>query len=54
VVRKARSVKADVSPTLKAASKRVAKTVKAVEAEVAKAPRRVRAARKAAAEVVAG
>jgi hypothetical protein len=58
VVRKARAAKADVSPTLKAASKRVgksvAKTVKAVEAEVAKAPRRVRAARKAAAEVVAG
>jgi hypothetical protein len=58
VVRKAKAAKADVSPTLKSATRRagkaVTKTVKAVEAEVAKAPRRVRAARKAVADVVAG
>lgn len=62
VVRKAKAVKAPATPTVKATAKRltksatktVNKTVKAVEAEVAKAPRRVRAARKAAAEVVAG
>jgi hypothetical protein len=58
VVRKAKAAQADtasvVKATAKRASKGVAKTVKAVEAEVAKAPRRVRAARKAAAEVVAG
>jgi hypothetical protein len=62
VVRKAKAVKAPTAPTVKAQAQRVAKraskavstTVKAVEAEVAKTPRRVRAARKAAAEVVAG
>jgi hypothetical protein len=58
VLRKAKLAKADTTSTVKAATKRVtkamAKNVKAVEAEVATAPRRVRAVRKAAAEVVAG
>jgi hypothetical protein len=62
VVRKAKVAEADAASTVKVAAKRVTKnatkavnkTVKAVEAEVAKAPRRVRAARKAVAEVVAG
>jgi hypothetical protein len=46
--------KAKAQPVVKATKQRVAKAVKTVEAEVAKAPRRVRAARKAVAEVVAG
>jgi hypothetical protein len=61
-IKAANAAKADAAPTVKAVAKRITrnatkavnKTVKAVEAEVAKAPRRVRAARKAAAEVVAG